>query len=139
MIFLITVSALTIFAVHIKVTFHRLQVTYTLLLTSVSFKWVINRSLPTISYMTSLDKYAMFSIVYLVSCCIWHSIIGSNLLPGDVNKQVYYDQWALIVFAGLFIILHIMLVFWYLIAYSHVRRIENEEKYFLSKHKIFKI
>ena len=59
LIFLITVSALTIFSVDCKMPQSRLQTTFTLLLTSVSFKWVINRSLPHVSYLTSLDKYAI--------------------------------------------------------------------------------
>ena len=42
LIFLITISTLTIFSIKPVgiTTFHRLQVTFTLLLTSVSFKWV---------------------------------------------------------------------------------------------------
>ncbi len=43
LIFLITSSALTIFAINCKLTPNRLQISYTLLLTSISFKWVINR------------------------------------------------------------------------------------------------
>lgn len=48
LIFLITSSALTIFAIDCKLTPNRLQISYTLLLTSISFKWVVNRSLPTV-------------------------------------------------------------------------------------------
>ncbi len=50
LIFLITSSALTIFAIDCKLTPNRLQISYTLLLTSISFKWVVNRSLPTVSF-----------------------------------------------------------------------------------------
>lgn len=66
LIFLITISGLTIFSVDCTLPQNRLQTTYTILLTSVSFKWVINRSLPTVSYLTSLDKYAITSIFYLI-------------------------------------------------------------------------
>ncbi len=125
-------SALTIFSIKIKVTFHRLQVTYTLLLTSVSFKWVINRSLPTISYMTSLDRYAMFSMIFIVACCIWHSIIGSSILPGDLNSQMELDQWALIGFSALFCLLHIISGFWFYSAYKNVKRIKEAELKYLS-------
>ena len=66
LIFLITISGLTIFSVDCNLPQNRLQTTYTILLTSVSFKWVINRSLPTVSYLTSLDKYAITSIFFLI-------------------------------------------------------------------------
>ncbi len=65
LIFLITCSALTIFAIDCKLPQGRLQTTCTLLLTSVSLKWVTNRYLPTISYLTSLDKYSMVCIFFL--------------------------------------------------------------------------
>jgi hypothetical protein len=55
--FLITVISLTNFAIEIRRVQNRLSGTFTLILTSISFKWVTNRSLPTISYMTSMDRY----------------------------------------------------------------------------------
>ena len=51
LIFLITVSSLTIFSIDCKLPQSRLQTTFTLLLTSISFKWVVNRSLPTVNFM----------------------------------------------------------------------------------------
>ncbi|CAF3373391.1 unnamed protein product [Rotaria sp. Silwood1] len=36
----------------------------------------MNRSLPTISYLTTMDKYAIMCIFHLVIHCIWHAIIG---------------------------------------------------------------
>ena len=53
LIFLITLCSLTTFSIKCHHNYGRIQTTCTLLLTSVSFKWVINRSLPTVSYMTS--------------------------------------------------------------------------------------
>jgi hypothetical protein len=49
LIFLITISSITIFSVDCKLPQNRLQTSYTLLLTSISFKWVVNRSLPTVT------------------------------------------------------------------------------------------
>ena len=86
---------------------------------------MINRSLPTISYMTSLDKYAMFSIIFLVFLCIWHSIIDSDILPGDLDDFLMYDRYALISFAGLFALLHLYLVVWLILGYRKVKRIRK--------------
>ena len=46
LIFLITSAALTTFAIPPSNTHGRLQITCTLLLTSVTFRWVVNKSLP---------------------------------------------------------------------------------------------
>jgi hypothetical protein len=82
--------------------------------------------------MTSLDRYAIFSMIFIVACCIWHSIIGSSILPGDLNSQMVLDQWALIVFSALFCLLHIISGFWFYSAYKNVKRIKNQEKNYLS-------
>jgi hypothetical protein len=53
LIFLITLSALTIFSMDCKQPQFRLNTSFTILLTSITFKWVVNRSLPAVSYLTS--------------------------------------------------------------------------------------
>lgn len=68
LIFLITVASLSIFSIRCHQNQNRIQTTCTLLLTSVTFKWITNRSPPTISYMTSLDKYSITCILLL---CKW--------------------------------------------------------------------
>ncbi|CAF1689677.1 unnamed protein product, partial [Adineta ricciae] len=55
LIFLITSAGLCTFAIPPSNGHGRLQITCTLLLTSVTFRWVVNKSLPTISYLTALD------------------------------------------------------------------------------------
>ena len=79
LIFLITISALTVFSISYDLPQNRLQVTYTILLASISFKWVINRSLPPVSYLTSLDKYAIACIFYVCALAGWHGIIGLSI------------------------------------------------------------
>ena len=76
---------MTIFSIDCKSPQSRLQTTYTLLLTSISFKWVINRSLPTVSYLTSLDKYAITCIVFISLLASWHSIAGACWSPTDAR------------------------------------------------------
>ena len=50
LIFLITLSSLSIFSIKCHINYSRIQTTSTLLLTLVTFKWIItNRSLPTVS------------------------------------------------------------------------------------------
>lgn len=130
LIFLITISSLTIFAIDPKLPQNRLQTTYTLLLTSVSFKWVINRSLPTISYLTSLDKYAIVCIFYVCLLCVWHSLVGA-FWPNNQSL----DQWLLIAFSIIFFIIHLIFLIWIYFAYGEIRRLTKQEKEFI---KLFK-
>ena len=77
LIFLIMCLALTLFSISYTTVNSRIQTAYTLLLSSISFKWVINRSLPAVSYLTYLDKYSIISVVFLALISIWFSLIGS--------------------------------------------------------------
>ena len=133
LIFLITISSLTIFSVDCKLPQNRLQTTYTLLLTSVSFKWVINRSLPTVSYLTSLDKYAIVCIFYVCLLCVWHALVGCSFWDKDLAKNL--DQWLLIAFSVLFVIIHVVLGVWVFMAYSEIRKLKRREKKFLVEYR----
>lgn len=75
--FLITILSLTLFVIDFDRAERRISGTFTLILTSFSFKIVTSKTLPTISYLTSLDKYQIINIVYLGICCVWHSICTS--------------------------------------------------------------
>ena len=57
--FLITILSLTLFVIDSKLAQNRISGTFTLILTSFSFKVVTSKSLPTISYLTSLDRYLL--------------------------------------------------------------------------------
>ncbi|UJR20951.1 hypothetical protein I4U23_024059 [Adineta vaga] len=82
LIFLITSAALSTFAIPPSNSHGRLQITCTLLLTSVTFRWVVNKSLPTISYLTALDVYAIASIVALCVINVFHGVVS----------YIYYNQ-----------------------------------------------
>lgn len=125
LIFLITVSSLTIFAIKPELPQNRLQTTFTLLLTSISFKWVINKSLPTISYLTSLDQYAIVCITFLCALNLWHAIAGA-LYPG--NNEL--DKWLLICFSIVFILINLGFVIWGFRAFKKIRELQNHEKNF---------
>ncbi|KAJ8036459.1 Neuronal acetylcholine receptor subunit alpha-9-II [Holothuria leucospilota] len=63
-IFLILGLSFTSFSVEADAPADRLSVTVTLLLTAVAFKFVVSSSLPTISYLTLLDKYVLWSLIF---------------------------------------------------------------------------
>ncbi|CAH8439184.1 unnamed protein product [Dicrocoelium dendriticum] len=53
----------------------RLRLSFTLILTSVTFKYVITQSLPKISYLTYMDKYVLMSLGILCIISIWHAVV----------------------------------------------------------------
>lgn len=128
LIFLITSVALTIFSINPKLPQNRLQTNCTLLLTSVSFKWVINRYLPTVSYLTSLDKYAIVCITYLCFLSVWHSIIGSFWSAPDA---LIIDFWLLIVFVIVLIGLNLWTIIWFIMAFRQIKQLQAEEAIFV--------
>ena len=121
-IFLITILSLTTFSIDCKYPQNRLQTSFTLVLTSASFKWVINRSLPTISYMTSLDKYAIVCIFYLCVICVWHATIGSFWQNGLAARL---DFAVLLFFFAVFLVIHLVLALWLYSAYNSIRNLEK--------------
>lgn len=65
------------FSVGLNVPQSRLQLSYFLILTTVTFKFVVNKSLPKISYLTYMDKYILGSMLILIGVCVWHAVVGS--------------------------------------------------------------
>jgi hypothetical protein len=110
LIFLITISSLAVFSVNCSLPQNRLQTSCTLLLTSVTFKWVTNRALPTVSYMTSLDKYSLGCIIIVCMQCIWHGVIGYlNHAQNEakcVDPYSKFDFFAFIITCSLFLLLN---------------------------------
>lgn len=131
LIFLITLSSLAIFSINYCLPQNRIQIGCTLLLTSVSFKWVTNRSLPTISYMTSLDKYSLACIILIVLQGAWHGVIGSVTLSHGkcIDNYESYDITAFCVTCILFICLHAIFLIWlFKIGYAKRRELNKQEE-----------
>lgn len=76
-ILLVTLASLAPFVVDIKIPQSRLPATCTLMLTSVSLRWTIGRLLPTVSYLTSLDKYSLCSMLIITIELLYHAIMGA--------------------------------------------------------------
>ncbi|CAF1064987.1 unnamed protein product, partial [Didymodactylos carnosus] len=139
LIFLITVCSFCIFAIPPQHPQNRIQTTCTLLLTSITFRWVVNRSLPTISYLTTLDKYAIVSIMILVLMCIWHSIIGHITFltqndPRMVIKSILIDRYIFIALVIIYCIIHVALVIWlFNVPYRRRREMERLDHEYMIK------
>ena len=80
---------------------------------------VTNRSLPTISYLTSLDKYALTNIFFLCLLVLAHGMIS---FIKDVELAIDINFYGLYLFFGLFILIQAIFIFKFLKA---SRRINN--------------
>lgn len=135
-ILLITLLSLCIFAIDCKLPQSRLQSCFTLVLTSASFKWVTNRSLPTISYMTSLDKYSISCIFYLCLNCGWHSLVGF-FWHKDFAMQI--DFFMFFIFIFIFFLIHLKLLIWFYKSIKSIQHLKMLNKQYLENLKRFKI
>ncbi|CAF3732331.1 unnamed protein product [Rotaria socialis] len=135
---LITICGFCIFCIPPTLPQNRLQIGVTLLLTSITFRWTVNRSLPTISYLTSLDKYSIISIFILVILCIWHAAMGAAVFIAKHypnidtdDKFVWIDRYALFGFLGAFFIMHMAMLVWlFLVPLAYRRQMErNDQEY----------
>ncbi|UJR17295.1 hypothetical protein I4U23_004190 [Adineta vaga] len=135
LILLITLVSFCAFGLPLQYVVNRLQVSCTLLLTSISFRWTVNRSLPTISYLTSLDKYGILCIFNLVLHSTWHSMISVIIFEQTTDFRVaknswivYLDRGAFGVFFCSFLVLHILMILWlYCVPLKHRKQMRQKD------------
>jgi hypothetical protein len=127
--FLITIMSFSIFAIDCKFIHNRLSSSFTLILTSISFKWVVNRSLPTVSYLTSLDKYEISNIFLLCMVATGHTIVSSVREPKFAK---ILDNYFLFLYFFLFIVIHFILFVWILKAYRKIWALKKKVDAFKS-------
>ena len=131
---LITVLSLTLFAIESKMSQNRISGTFTLILTSFSFKIVTSKTLPTISYLTSLDKYQIINIVYLGMCCVWHAVCAT--LSIDADRKYVLDKIVLSCLATCFILIQVVFGISLAISYQKIKALKELEEKFVSQHNL---
>lgn len=114
LIFLITTLGFVPFAFDPNGPQFRCQVTGLLILTSVNFRWLVTQRLPSVPYLTSLDKYAIGSLFHLVIFCVWHSIIGSTTIASEASYKKKFDCYFLYGSSTFFILYNIFYACWFL-------------------------
>ncbi|UJR11608.1 hypothetical protein I4U23_015790 [Adineta vaga] len=138
LILLITSVSFCTFGMPMQVAINRLQVSCTLLLTSVTFRWTVNRSLPTVSYLTSLDKYGLLCMTNLVIHSFWHSVISVITWTRTTDYRATSDSWitsldhgAFYVTLGIFVAFHIVVIIWFFsVPFHHRKQMEKKDKHY---------
>ena len=112
LIFIISALSFNVFSIPITTIGLRINSQTTLILTLVSFKWVINRSLPPIAYLTTLDVYSIFAICFMALLDSWHGFIGVY----NTKVSNHADSTFLAVAAAIFIAFHVIFFIWFYVA-----------------------
>jgi len=127
-IFLIDMLSFCSFSVDVSEPSDRLSVTLTLLLTAVAFKFVVSQSLPTISYLTLLDKYVLSGLVFLCCMAIQNAVVAVIPSPDD---QKLFDRICLYVGVSCFLCVHIVgLIFVVIKSKARNEALSKSEKMF---------
>ncbi|CAH1779688.1 unnamed protein product [Owenia fusiformis] len=102
--FVITALSFSTFAVIPKLVQNRLQLSFTLLLTCVAYKFAVSQNLPKIPYLTYLDRYVLFGITTLALICVWHALVTLFL---EHPKVALMDMIVLITLASIFVLFNV--------------------------------
>ncbi|ELT89942.1 hypothetical protein CAPTEDRAFT_186471 [Capitella teleta] len=106
--FFICSLSFSTFTVQIDIPQNRLQLSFTLVLTTIAFKFVANQSLPKISYLTYLDKYILTSMAILCCICVWHAIVPVINENFDFEKAENADRIALALLGTAYVLFHVI-------------------------------
>lgn len=99
----------------------RCQVIALLMLTLVNFRWVITQRLPSVSYLTMLDKYSIGSIIFLFISFLWHSMIGSRAVIKSEMETKRFDKYFFLFYIALYFIFNLLFLFLFLKLYLNIR------------------
>ncbi len=112
LVFLITVISLARFSVPCNQPKLRLMIDTSVTLTLATFKSAMTSDLPQISYLTSLDKYVLFSIMFICVQCAYDSIIGALAQPYCVKPHSTYDLYVFIFSLIVIFVANLVFVLW---------------------------
>lgn len=130
-IFLLTTLSFNSFCFPYNLISNRLQITSSLILSSISFKFVINRNLPPIPYLTTVDIYSIHSILFLALLSTYHVLIVYFSQNSDLAPLI--DRGFLIGITGFYFLYHLIYIsFLYFRNFAPRRQytiLENQSKY----------
>ncbi|XP_065062175.1 glycine receptor subunit alpha-3-like isoform X2 [Rhopilema esculentum] len=103
---LITALTFSSFAVKVDSIGDRIQITLTLLLTSVAFKYYVQQFVPTVSYLTLMDKYILSCMIFQFAMAAIHNSVAGLITNA---KALIYFEWSCFGLAlTVFIVIHIV-------------------------------
>ena len=85
---------------------NRLQLSFILLLSNITFKFTINQTLPRVSYLTLMDKYIIGTMAQICLVCVWHAVLST--INGDEVKALQYDRIVFGVLGGGYLVFNLV-------------------------------
>jgi hypothetical protein len=128
LIFLLTVLGYATFAIGVTGPQNRITIQCILLLTAVNFRWMIAQRLPSVSYMTFLDKFAVGAIVTNSVLIAWDALAGSLIISQDKTFLQVIDTYALYASAGVFVFFVFVFILWFLKLLLQVKHFNWSQK-----------
>ena len=125
-VLIINLLSLTVFSTEPKNVSSRLSPLFTLLLTCFAYKIVTSSQLPTISYLTILDKSVLLSIGYLFLLGLWFAIL--YCLHVDEERRREIDLVGFGIFCGLLCFTIMLVSFYIMKPIQIIKMVKREEK-----------
>ncbi|XP_035663086.1 acetylcholine receptor subunit beta-type acr-3-like [Branchiostoma floridae] len=100
-LFVIMGLSFTVFSIPAEEHKDRLGITFTLLVTTVAFKLVVSQYLPTVSYLTLLDKYVLGCIIFQCSVAVENTL-------ASVFGALLFDRVCGSILGVVFVLAHLI-------------------------------
>ena len=110
LIFFIAALGFTTFSILCNGPQNRMSIVAILLLTSVNFRWIVTARLPSVSYLTLLDRFSIGCILVMALMFVWDAIVGSLVISSSVDYLKEIDMYVLILTAVCFVIFILFIV-----------------------------
>ncbi|KAL4216646.1 hypothetical protein ACF0H5_024369 [Mactra antiquata] len=124
---LLSIFAFSTFAVKPELTPNRLQLSFILMLSAISFRFVANQNIPKVSYLTLLDRYLLTTLIFVAAVTFWHAVVSR--FQYDTVLQHDVDFWAFVILAVGYFCFQVVFVLWMIIKKRRkVRQIQTREK-----------
>ncbi|KAK2161180.1 hypothetical protein LSH36_120g06032 [Paralvinella palmiformis] len=121
----------TTFAVDVTLVQNRLQISFILLLSNITFKFNIAQMLPKVSYLTLLDKYVILQMSMMFVVCLWHTaaFLLYSLNGDDEPLAIRYDKIAFIILIIIYFLFQLIFILY------TVHLVKKRGKLFIVKEK----
>ena len=125
---LITAMTFASFTVEADIPADRVQISLTLLLTSVAFKYYVQQFVPTVSYFTLIDKYILCCMVFQFFMTV-HNMIGGLITNSKALLIFEWTSFGIAVLAFLVINVYFGHLSWTCIKKAEKSKTDDKAKY----------
>jgi hypothetical protein len=88
----------------------------------------VTQRLPSVPYLTSLDKYAIGSLLCLVLFCVWHSLIGSSVITSDAKTRKEVDSYVLYGSAAFYLVYNLFYIVWFMKMFRAITKFHSKNR-----------